>query len=112
MLGTSIEELWQLGSSAPLTDEIILEVIRGVMLWIIWNERNRNIFKRGVFKSFITLESNIISLSSFWCKSKNNNKYLKFKLVLPSHVEDFTLPVSHEEEEEEVQQFTLLGEVD
>lgn len=83
------------------------------MLWIIWNERNRNIFKRGVFKSFITLESNIISLSSFWCKSKNNNKYFKLQLVLPSHVEDFTLPVSHdEEEEEEVQKFTLLGEVD
>jgi zinc-binding in reverse transcriptase len=40
-----IQELWLIDANIPYKDPKLCELVRGAFLWVIWNERNRFIFK-------------------------------------------------------------------
>jgi zinc-binding in reverse transcriptase len=40
-----IQELWLIDANIPYKDPKLCELVRGTFLWVIWNERNRLIFK-------------------------------------------------------------------
>jgi zinc-binding in reverse transcriptase len=40
----TIEELWYLDYNIPYKDSNLCEIVRGAVLWTIWNERNKIIF--------------------------------------------------------------------
>jgi hypothetical protein len=83
----SIADLWLLDAAIPLKDKPIIELIRGVVLWSIWIERNRLCFQNGCISTLKSFGAKIISLASFWCKSLNNNSYLKLSLLMPLNVD-------------------------
>ena len=52
----SVNELWLLDVYIPLKDILLVELIRGVVLWNIWLEMNRIIFKGVIQKIYKLLE--------------------------------------------------------
>jgi hypothetical protein len=49
----------------PYKDDNICEMVRGAVLWIIWNKRNRLIFGGDNCKSIRTLGSQIPALIKY-----------------------------------------------
>ena len=104
----SLDDLWLLDASIPLKDRLLVELLRGAILWIVWLERNRVIFHDNSTPiSAKSLGLKIISLATFWCKSRSENSYLKLSLMLPYDVKD--LPDHILEEEEESTQVSGTG---
>jgi hypothetical protein len=66
-------------------------LIRGVFLWILWNERNRIIFKGGQVRTIRQLGCSIIALSRYWCLLKGNKFLNVLHNILPSNIN--SLPV-------------------
>jgi zinc-binding in reverse transcriptase len=42
--GYVVEDLWELDYSIPLKNQYVVELVRGVILWNVWLERNRLCF--------------------------------------------------------------------
>ena len=61
----SVNELWLLDVYIPLKDILLVELIRGVVLWNIWLEMNRIIFKGGIPKNVQTIGGQMITMASF-----------------------------------------------
>ena len=77
----------------PLKDRPLVELIKGVVLWVIWLERNRLCFNTNSnCKSIISIAAQIVSLATFWCKSRGDDLYLKLTLILPCDVKEI-MPV-------------------
>ena len=96
----SLDDLWLLDASIPLKDRLLVELLRGAILWNVWLERNRVIFNANTTPiSAKSLEFKIISLATFWCKSRSENSYLKLSLMLPCDVKDLPDQILEEEEE-------------
>ena len=96
----SLDDLWLLDASIPLKDRLLVELLRGAILWNVWLERNRVIFNDDTtLISAKSLGFKIISLATFWCKSRSENSYLKLSLMLPYDVKDLPDQVLEEEEE-------------
>jgi hypothetical protein len=66
----SIDDLWQINAYFPYKVNNICEILKGAVLWVIWNERNRLIFKGGNCKTVRTLGNNIIMLAKYWSQIK------------------------------------------
>lgn len=60
-----IQELWKMGSCITSKDDNLVEIIYGVVIWNIWLERNRIIFKDGHVKHIQLLGSKIIAVAKF-----------------------------------------------
>ena len=101
-----IRDLWLLDASIPLKDQLLIELIRGVVLWIIWLERNDLIFNNSEIRPIYALATKIIALITFWCKNNGDSSYLKLTIILPNDVKDITHSLGQrgtvEEEEETV----------
>jgi hypothetical protein len=54
-------------SSIPLKDTVIVEMVRGAILWVIWLERNKLCFTNEKYRNIKVVGLQIISLTSFWC---------------------------------------------
>jgi hypothetical protein len=87
----TILDIWQLEASIPYKDSKLCELIRGVFLWIVWNERNRIIFKGGQVRTIRQLGGSIIALSRYWCLLKGNEFLNALHNILPSNIN--SLPV-------------------
>jgi hypothetical protein len=42
--GSNIQDLWYLDRCIPLKNKYVIEMVRGVVLWNVWLERNRLCF--------------------------------------------------------------------
>ena len=80
-----MEELWFIDALIPLKDRLLIELVRGAVLWSLWLARNKLCFQ-GVRAKPRALGAKIISLAKFWVTSKDNGSVLKLSLVLPTDV--------------------------
>ena len=96
-------------AAIPLKDRLLIELVRGAILWSVWLERNRVIFKEAQSKTPKALGISIISLATFWCKSKGNDSFFKLTLILPCDVNDLLDPIQEDLEEEEGALFQAGG---
>jgi hypothetical protein len=83
----------------------VTELIRGVVLWTIWLEKNKLVFTNKKACSAAVLGRKIINLAQHWCLQKGKVNLLKLSLVLPYEVENLIMHVLVllEEEEEPVE---------
>ena len=83
-IGT-MEELWFIDSLIPLKDRLLLELVRGAVLWTLWLTRNKLCFQ-GIRTKPRAVGAQIISLAKFWVTSKDSGSILKLSLVLSTDV--------------------------
>ena len=67
-------------------DRLLVELLRGSILWTIWLERNRICFNDTNPLPIKSIGTRIISFASFWCQSRLDDSFLKLSLMLPSDV--------------------------
>ena len=46
---STISDLWLLDSAIPLKDRLLVEMIRGAVIWTVWLERNKVCLKGSNF---------------------------------------------------------------
>jgi hypothetical protein len=63
--GQILEDLWMLDCCIPLKDPMLVELVRNVVCWILWLERNNVIFKSVAPSSLRSLDLKIINLATF-----------------------------------------------
>jgi hypothetical protein len=80
-------------SSIPLKDDVIVETIRGAVLWVIWLERNKLCYTDGKCRNIKAIGLHIISLTFFWCTNMGKGNLLKLSLVLPQNTDDLFIQV-------------------
>jgi hypothetical protein len=85
---TGLADLWYLDSNIPLKDVVLIETVRGAVLWVIWLERNRIYFNNTRCRNIKSIGLQIISLISFWCTNTGIGNLLKLSLVLPQTTDD------------------------
>ena len=61
----NIEAVWDMDYCIPLKEPKITEIIRGAVLWSLWNDRNRIIFQNGQVYDVKVLGSKIMSVARF-----------------------------------------------
>ena len=83
---STLDELWDIGACIPLKDDNIIMIVIGAVLWNLWLERNRVIFKGGVAKHASCIGAQIIATARFWCLQQKFNALEKLTFVLPSDV--------------------------
>lgn len=83
---TNISDLWVLDAYIPFKNKPLVELIRGAVIWVIWLERNRVCFQNNTASPISSIAAKIVSLTSFWCKSRGDQMYLKLSLILPFDV--------------------------
>jgi hypothetical protein len=72
--GSSLEDLWML-CFISLKDKILIELVRSVIYWVLWIERNTIIFRETSPSSLRSLGFRIINLGTFWCIARNASQY-------------------------------------
>ena len=85
---TNIFDLWLLDAYIPLEDRQLIELVRGTVIWVLWLERNNLCFNKYKPKPIRSLAAQIISLASFWYKSKMDDSFFKLTLILPFDIKD------------------------
>ena len=75
-------------ASIPLKDRLLIELLRGAVLWTIWLERNRLCFNVSSPSSIKVIGTKIIALTQFWCKSKEDDSFSKLNLIIPFTVKN------------------------
>jgi hypothetical protein len=70
-------------TSIPMKDSNVVEMVRGAVLWCVWLERNRLIFKDGTAKNVQCLGAQIIYFVKFWCKSQSYDAIDNLTYILP-----------------------------
>jgi hypothetical protein len=85
-------------SCIPLKDKILVELVRSVVCWVIWLERNSIIFNQSSPVSCRALGLKIINLATFWCKTRNASQLFRLTLILPQGIELLSLQVEPEED--------------
>jgi hypothetical protein len=78
-----IKDIWHLNTYIPYKDDNICEMIRGAVLWIIWNERNILIFREGNCKNIRTLGNQILALIKYWSQLNGQDCTDKLKFIVP-----------------------------
>jgi hypothetical protein len=66
----------------PFKNISLVEIIRGVVLWIVWLERNRLYFKTGTPRSIRAIGIQILSFVTFWCKNIDESFFVNIKHLL------------------------------
>jgi zinc-binding in reverse transcriptase len=82
----SIKVLWSIDYCIPFKDSNLYELLRGAVLWVIWNERNRITFEGGNSKSLRTLVGMIISLIRFWSQISYKENLDVIYSIIPHNV--------------------------
>ena len=83
---THLPDLWLFDAWIPLKDRFLIELIRAATLWVIWLARNKICFNNTAIPSTASLGAQIISLTSYWCKSNMDESFFKLSLILPMDV--------------------------
>jgi zinc-binding in reverse transcriptase len=83
----NIEELWNLKNCIPYKDENPCETLRGVVLWILWNEHNRLVFQGGTCKSLRTLGGNLIALLKYWSNIRYKDNLDVIYYIIPPNID-------------------------
>ena len=81
--GTTIDDLWFIDASIPLKDRLMVELVRGAVLWTIWLERNKLCFDTKAIPPLRVLGAKIIALATFWCKTLSHNTFLIISMWAP-----------------------------
>ena len=68
-----------------MKDALLVELVRGAVLWTVWLVRNKLCFQ-GVRTTPRNVGLQILSLTNFWVNSRNDGSKLKLSLILPSDV--------------------------
>lgn len=79
-----------------LPDSHLCEILRGALLWTIWNERNRIIFRGGDCKSIRQLGYSRNSLAKHWFQIKGNEYQAQLHYILPPDVQSLPVQVLEE----------------
>jgi hypothetical protein len=98
----TIAELWDIDGYIPMKDPNVVEMIRGAVLWCVWLERNRLIFRGATAKSLQNIGAQIISLVKFWCHHQTYEANTNLTCILPCDTKDLVgglLTSSMEEEQ-------------
>jgi hypothetical protein len=82
----TIDDLWFLDALFPYKNSKVCEVVRGVVLWTLWKERNRIIFEGGNCKTIRALDSNVIYLAKYWSLSQGEEFQTNLYLILPTDI--------------------------
>jgi zinc-binding in reverse transcriptase len=98
--GTCLDDLWCIDSCITLKDNFLIELIRSVVCWIIWLERNAILFRNKSPASLKSVGMKIISLANFWCTARNTSQMFKLSIALSQRVEDFPLQIGDFQPEE------------
>lgn len=64
-----MKELWEIDKCIPLKDSNLVELIRGVVLWYLWLERNIIIFRTCQGRNIKGIGAQILCTAHFWCKN-------------------------------------------
>ena len=94
---TTVGQLWELDYCIPLKDANLVKMIRGAVLWSLWLDRNRIVFRNGNILNIQALGSKIISLAFFWASQQKTDLTEQLKLIMPCDVKDLlgtTLAIS------------------
>lgn len=83
-----IEDLWEIDYCIPLKDANLEEIIRGSVLWSLWLDRNRIVFKDGRIQDIKFLGSKILSVAYFWASQQKSDLSSQLNLILPCDVKD------------------------
>jgi hypothetical protein len=94
--GNSLDDLWKIDASISFKNETLVEIIRSVVLWIVWLERNRICFNIDVVpKSIKMLGMQILRLIQFLCKNLDEALLLIIQYILPQDVQSLHLQVGN-----------------
>lgn len=84
---TTIEDFWFIDTCIPLKDTLLVKwLIRAAILQVIWLTRNKICFNNSPIPSLQSIGTHIITLTSYWCKTRNDDTYFKLTLILPMNV--------------------------
>jgi hypothetical protein len=70
-------------SSIPLKNNYVVELIRSVVLWTVWLERNKLCFATHKSKFVEMMGMQIISITRHWSSKSGPNNMLKLSIILP-----------------------------
>jgi hypothetical protein len=90
-----LHDIWALDASIPFKNIQFVEMIRSIVMWVFWLERNRICFKGGNPKSIKIMGIHVISLVFFGCKSVNESLFLNIPLLLPQDVQNLHMQVGN-----------------
>jgi hypothetical protein len=76
-----------------MTCAVLVETIRGAVLWVIWIERNKLCFNNTMCRNIKALGLQIISLTAFRYSNTSTSNLLKLLLVLPHTTDDLFIQV-------------------
>jgi zinc-binding in reverse transcriptase len=65
-VGMTLEDIWLLDAVIPFKNMIVVEMIRSVVMWTIWLEKNRIYFQNKGVRSFKIIGMHILSLVTYW----------------------------------------------
>lgn len=51
--GTSIDDIWFIDVPIPLKDKLLVEFVRGTVLWTLWMEKNKLCFQQCIINSMV-----------------------------------------------------------
>ena len=78
-----MDDLWFINAFIPLKNAPLVEIVRGVVLWCVWLEKNKLCFQNTCVPSLSSVGTKIISLVDFWCKTLLSSSLLHLSLILP-----------------------------
>ena len=84
----NIGTLWDMDYCIPLKDPKLIEIIRGAVLWTLWNDRNRIIFQNGQVHDIKVLGSKIISVACFWALNQKQDLTSQLNIIFPCHLKN------------------------
>ena len=86
----TIGALWDMDYCIPLKEPDLIEIIRGSVLWTIWLDRNRIIFKEGKVQDVQILGAKILTMARFWALNQKTDLTGDLNLILPCDLKDLS----------------------
>lgn len=65
----TLQDLWFIDTSIPFKDQLLMELVKGAVIWSIWLKRNKIIFKDANLLPFQTIGTKILSMTFFGASS-------------------------------------------
>jgi hypothetical protein len=92
-IGMTLEDIWLLDAVIPFKNRIVAENDRGVVMWIIWLERNRICFQNKGVRSVKIIGMHILSLVTYWYQQGLKAANDELMLLLPPNVNNLNFQV-------------------
>lgn len=82
---TTIDDLWFTDACIPFKDRLLIELLRGAVLWSISLNRNALCFNQTP-TSMRKIDAQILSLAQFWCKANSDALVASLDCILPKNI--------------------------